>query len=97
MTVPLADCITENLHSLMTKETIAQNNRVSVHFVDAVLKDLAPPLPDHLPEVLCLDETFSQVEEALGEKTQWIKFVTNLSDGQRVKFSTSSPTGKNGS
>ena len=82
MTVPLADCITENLHSLMTKETIAQNNRVSVHFVDAILKDLVPPLPDHLPEVLCLDETFSEVEEALGEKTQWIKFVTNLSDGQ---------------
>ena len=82
MTMPLADCIKEDLHSLMTKETIAHNNRVSVHFVDVILKDLTPPLPDHLPEVLCLDETFSEVEEDLGEKTQWVKFVTNLSDGK---------------
>ena len=36
----------------------------------------------HLPEVLCTDETFSEVEEQLDEKTQWIRFVTNISDGQ---------------
>ena len=36
----------------------------------------------HLPEVLCIDETFSEVEEQLDEKTQWIRFVTNISDGQ---------------
>ena len=41
-----------------------------------------PPLPDHLPEALCLDEAFSEVEETLGEKTQRARSVTSLSDGQ---------------
>lgn len=82
ITVPLAECITRDLHSIMTKNDIARVNCVSTHYVDIILKDLVPPIPDHLPEVLCLDETFSQVEDELDEKTQWIKFVTNLSDGQ---------------
>lgn len=82
LTVPLAECIEADLRTIMTKKDIARANRVSVHFVDYMLDELKPPIPSQLPEVICLDETFSQVEETLDEKTEWIKFVTNLSDGQ---------------
>lgn len=82
LTVSLFDCIDSDVRTLMTKNDIARVNAVTVHFVDYVLKELKPPIPSHLPEVICIDETFAQVKETLNEKTSWIRFVTNLSNGQ---------------
>ena len=78
----LARNIENDLKSIMTKNDIARINGVSVHYVDYMLKMLTPPMPSHLPDVICLDETFSEVEEQLSEKTSWVRFVTNLSDGE---------------
>ena len=82
LTSELAGCIITDLHSIMTKNDIARINGVSVYFVDYILDKVKPPIPSHLPAVICLDETFSQVEEELDDKTAWIRFVTNLSDGE---------------
>ena len=81
LTAPLADAIQSDLCSLMTKKDIARVNCISVHYVDHMVKSLTPPLPDHLPTVICLDETFAQVEEFLNDKTKWLRFITNFSDG----------------
>ncbi len=82
LTLPLAQCMEEDLGTLMTKKDIARVNCVSVHFVDFMVGRLKPPIPNHLPTVVCLDETFAEVMQALGMKTKWIRFVTNFSDGE---------------
>ena len=82
MTVPLSECITDDLSTLMTKDGIARINRIPVYYVELVLNNLTPSIPSYLPEVMCLDETFSEVEETHNGKTRWVNFVTNLSDGE---------------
>ena len=82
LTSALAGCMITDLHSIMTKDDVARINGVSVYYVDYILEKVKPPIPSHLPAVICLDETFSQVEEELDDKTAWIRFVTNFSDGE---------------
>ena len=82
LTSPLAEAIKNDLCTLMTKKDIARVNCVPIHYVDNMVKLLTPSVPDHLPTVICLDETFAQVEEFLNEKTKWLRFITNFSDGE---------------
>ena len=66
----------------MSKNDVARVNGVSAYYVEYVLDKLKPPIPSSLPSVICLDETFSQVAAESDEKTSWIKFVTNFSNGE---------------
>ena len=83
LSTPLYECIREDLCHYSTKKEIARINGVSVYYVDLVVKSLRPPIPSSLPEVICLDETHSEVGEKIpdGRRGAWIKYTTNFSDG----------------
>lgn len=82
LTVSLWDSVYEDLTHYITKKDIARINGISEHYVDRVAKESSPAVPDHLPEVICLDETHSEVEEEKGaSKVKWVKYVTNVSNG----------------
>ena len=82
LTVPLAGCIETDLKHFIPKKDIARINGVSPYFVDLVASHLVPGIPVHLPEVICLDETLSEVEEQRNSKTVWLRYITNFSDGK---------------
>ena len=82
LTVPLAGCIDKDLRHFIPKKDIARINGISPYFVDLVASNLVPAVPMHLPEVICLDETHSEVEEHRDSKNCWVRFTTNFSDGQ---------------
>ena len=88
MTKILYDTILKDLCHYSTKKEIARVNGVPVHFVDAVLDSFDFPVPKALPEVVCLDETHSEVYEdkKLSELTRWYKYTTNFSDGLTGKL-----------
>ena len=83
MTAALYDCIKKDLHSYTTLKEIARVNCISVYFVSLVIKSLRLPVPSSLPEVVCLDETHSEVEEHRPDRkdSAWVRFTTNFSDG----------------
>ena len=88
ITMPLYECIRDDLRQYCTKKEVARVNCVSVHYVDIVVESLRPPITSHLPEVVCLDETHSEVEEHRtgSERNAWIKFTTNLRSRMRTHF-----------
>lgn len=83
MTKVLYDAILKDLCHYSTKKEIARVNGIPVHFVDAVLDSFDFPVPKALPEVVCLDETHSEVYEdrKISGLTKWYKYTTNFSDG----------------
>ena len=52
--------------------------------MSAVAKLLKPARPDHLPEVVCLDETAGDTEDQTPDTSvaPKVKYVTNFSDGR---------------
>ena len=82
ITLALSECIKDDLHNYTTKYEVARLNCVSTYYVDLIADDLRPPVPSSLPEVICLDETHSEVVEQKSGNNTWVKFTTNFSDGK---------------
>ena len=67
-------------HSLSMKE-IARINGISEYYVSRVVRSIHISHPEHLPEVVSLDETAGDTFEN-SSKSSRIKYVTNFSDGR---------------
>ena len=84
ITWDLFNAIADDLKHKLSKKEIARINGISEYYVSAVAKLLKPAKPDHLPEVVCLDETAGDAEDQSPNTsvTPKVKYVTNFSDGR---------------
>ena len=84
ITWDLFHAIEDDLKHKLSKKEIARINGVSEYYVSAVAKLLKPARPDHLPEVVCLDETAGDAEDQSPNTSvaPKVKYVTNFSDGR---------------